>query len=723
MSIAKNLEPIVPKTSRIQIKEFGDKLHSETKHPLVECYMVAYCARRFNSSANDFNGHKSWFQHCQEDTLLTGRLFTHIVELLKLPNFKSVFKNWISNVRNINLSDYFLRRITFNDWEQEIETEVGAIDNIEPPKGTVYDRGADIRDIMSNIKSAKEMLYDEIEELNSQKKYSQIWIEHEVFYFKFTYNPNIVNAIKADIPDYQYFGDRKLWACPYKHRAKVAEFALKYNFVFHSKTIELLFGNKDKVEESYKTSADLVVPGFIIEPYPYQKAGIAFSVKNKRALIADQMGLGKSMQALGAMTILEGFPCLIVAPKSLLYNWRNEIRKFAGIDAAVYYKSKQDLRVILNHMKIVIVSYEGMKSVLPYKHLFKGLIVDESHMIKSQQTQRYQHVFEFSIGKEFKFLLTGTPIMNRPLELIPQLKVLDFFSTPEKEKNFKSRYCGTKDKGAQNLEELNVNLRSKIMIRREKNDVLTDLPDFTRNYIDVDIDNMEEYKFAEQDFIRYLKEVKQFSDRKIRAAQGAEILVRMGILKQIAAKGKMNAIKDFIETCFEEDQKVILFAHHKDILGSYYNLINSNLLISGATKMEDRQVYVDRFQNDPNEKSICLSIRAASVGLNLTAAQIEVFAEFDWNPAIHDQAEARAHRIGVKDNVNAYYFRGKNTIDEDILFLINYKRDIIKKATGSNEEVNENSTIIKDLLKKRYDYDLEMADGQEIQTETTEPGE
>jgi SWI/SNF-related matrix-associated actin-dependent regulator 1 of chromatin subfamily A len=443
---------------------------------------------------------------------------------------------------------------------------------------------------------------------------------------------------------------------------------------------------------------------------------ISVSAEDKLYIVNDHICTHNTIQAIGTIMTLDAFPCIIVAPKSLLYNWRNEWRKFTKFEPIVYHNSKENIQSLLRFSEVIITNYEGVKKILPYKSLFESIVIDESHYVKSDKTQRYQHIFELATGKRVRCLLTGTPIMNRPVELVPQLKLLDLPKDKKTEAKFKSRYCGKGDKGGENLEELNIKLRSTCMIRREKADVLTDLPDFTRNFIDVEITTMAEYKMAENEFVTYLKEVKQFSDRKIRASMNAEILVKMGLLKQISARGKIEAVKEFIETCFEEEQKVILFAHHKAILEEYSSLFTGTSTITGQTKVEDRQSIVDRFQNNKDERLICLSIRAASVGLTLTAASIELFCEFDWNPAIHDQAEARAHRIGQKDHVNAYYFKGTGTIDEDIISLINYKRDLINRATGTTTKVTEQATIIKDLLKKRYNYDMELEEETAIGT-------
>jgi SWI/SNF-related matrix-associated actin-dependent regulator 1 of chromatin subfamily A len=693
------LKPTVPAIFRLQIKEFGNELKQ-----LVlgitdqEAYEIAFMEWEFNMSPSEYNGQKSWYQWHQNKELLTGKLMEQAIKMYQRPDFKQLHKRNSKHVKRCDLSDYISRRLTYNDWEVEIETE-------NTIKKDVFSKGSDvdyIHDVIEKSK-ARRTIGEEMATLDGQRKFNQIWIEDDMFIVKFNYTKNLVEAVKA-LPGRSFNADRKIWTVPTIYSNEIKEFALQQNFTFHKHASEYLYASKDKINESYQTSADITVPGFKIEPYPYQKAGIYFGIKRKKVLIADEMGLGKTCQAMGIVIHEDAFPCIVICPKSLLMNWKNEWRKFTKFDPFVYYQTKHDIKSVLRLTEVIIVNYEGLKKLEAHKHLFKSIVIDESHYVKSKATQRYRTVFNFAEGKEVRCLLTGTPIMNRPHELIPQLKILGMLKDPKTESNFKSRYCGSSGNDAQNLEELNIKLRSTVMIRREKADVLTELPDFTRNFISVDIDTREEYDMAENNFVTYLKEVKQMSDRKIRAAMNAEILVRMGVLKQISARGKLNQIKEFVDNCFEEEQKVILFAHHREVLNHFATTFNTNMLITGDTKPENRQKIVDRFQNDKNEKIIILSIRAASVGLTLTAASIEVFAEFDWNPAIHDQAEARAHRIGQKDHVNAYYFEGNKTIDEDIISIINYKRTITSQATGTNSSATENNTIIQDLLKKRYDY-------------------
>jgi len=704
MNNQENLRPIVPKETRLQIKKFGDELAIRTTSQLSEnnYYRIAFCQWFFSLDDNEYNEKKRWYLRAQDNTLYTGILMDRAVKEVLTGKISSYLNNWEKHVRRINVPVYINNRIVYKDWDKEFETEV--LNPIEDPFKSVPAAGFDLEHL-KYLADEMAIIKKDIEEFRSKRVWNQIFFYNNKFFLCFPYSANMVVNVKSSFTSYKWRSEEKWWEIDSSEKKAIRDFALMHKFSFHKNATEFLFGNAEKINASQMVVSDFKVNGFKIEPYPYQNAGIQFGNKAKKILIADEMGLGKSIQSIGIVMSHLSFPCLVVAPKSLLYNWENEWKKFTSHKPYVFYNSKYPLDTVLSIANVVIINYEGVKKLLPFKDRFKSIIVDESHNVKNDKTKRFTEVLEMATGKDVRCLLTGTPIMNAPAELIPQLKILDMLKDINTEKKFRDRYCGKH--GGDNLDELNIKLRSSVMIRREKKDVLTDLPDLVRNYVKVDITTREEYNRAENDFVNYLKEVKEMSDRKIKAAMNAEILVKMGILKQISARGKIEAILEYCKSAFDENQKIILFGYHREVLHEYTKRLNSNLLITGATKIEDRQKYVDMFQNDPKQMSICLSIRAASVGLTLTASSNEVFAEFDWTSAMHDQAEARAHRIGQKNSVSANYFVGIDTIDSDIVELINFKRNMINEMTGTKHNVSENSTIIKDLLKKRYNFEPE----------------
>lgn len=702
-------EPIIRKSLRMSIKEFGDIL---AKHVLEtdpkKCYRYAVCVYYYGRTASPNNHNKGYVQRLQDGDLYDGIMMEKAIHYYKLPNADKNLKDWEKGITQFNCEDYVTKRVLFNDWDAEFESEKDDTEEDLSIPGHGFSRNTDIVDRLKAIKESKEYRFDQITKFDDLKRKNQIWIENDLFMLKIIPSENMRNAIKS-VPGYRYDGDRKLWSLPYSKIEQVKKLAMEQNFAYHEDAAAQLFGDLDAIEKSKAISGDLDVTEFKIEPYPYQKAGILFGMSKDKALIADEMGLGKTIQGIGIVIKKDAFPCLVVAPASLLVNWQQEWRKFTHFDPFVYHDTKANVPNLLRHTEVLIVSYEGAKKMLPYKQMFNSIIVDESHYIKSAKTQRFKVVYELSLQKKVAILLTGTPIMNKPIELVPQLKVLGMLKDMETERKFLNRYCGGKVQ-AENLEELNVKLRSKIMIRREKKDVLTELPDLTRTIVPIDIDTREEYNQAETDFIKYLKEVKNYSDRKLKAAANAEILVRLNLLKQISARGKVKQIVEFIKDANENDEKVIVFAHHRETIKSLNEALGSCYVITGSTDNSERQIQVNEFQKGGKWQNFLLSMRAASVGLTLTASSIEVFCELDWTPAIHDQCEARCHRIGQKNCVNAYYFLGQNTVDFDIMKIIDKKRNIINRSIGVETVIEQDESVISELLKTKYQFEFNGAD-------------
>jgi len=296
--------------------------------------------------------------------------------------------------------------------------------------------------------------------------------------------------------------------------------------------------------------------------------------------------------------------------------------------------------------------------------------------------------------------LTGTPILNRPNELISQLQILDRLDPLGGYTYFSKRYCqasynrfGYTNKGADNLDELHTRLRSTCLIRRTKQEVLSELPEKERTIIPVEIDNRNEYQKAEKDFITWLKEVKG----KI-GSLSAEAIVKIEYLKQIVADGKLNQAIDWIKSFLKTEQKLVVFSNHIKIQQNLLKNFPFSATIFGKDCLEKRQESVNKFQTDDNYKLILCSLKAGGVGITLTASSTVLFLELGWTPADHEQAEDRIHRIGQTNQVNIYYMIGYNTIEDWIVELINKKRTIIKAITDG--QLNQIQNIYNELIQK-----------------------
>jgi SWI/SNF-related matrix-associated actin-dependent regulator 1 of chromatin subfamily A len=304
-----------------------------------------------------------------------------------------------------------------------------------------------------------------------------------------------------------------------------------------------------------------------------------------------------------------------------------------------------------------------------------------------------------AMGKEYVLELTGTPVVNNNTDLVQQLTIMGRLGDFGGYTKFMARYCAGEHKSS-HLKELNYLLRKNCFIRRLKKDVLTQLPDKTRSYLITDIDNMKEYKEAERDIVKYLVKYQDADDEKIQKTIRGAIMVKMGVLKQISARGKVNGAIDIIHNTIdgESGQKLIVFCYLKEVVAALKREFRDAVTVTGDDSPQAKQFAVDRFQNDEKVRLIILNYKSGGVGLTLTAASNVLFVEFPWTAADCIQAEDRAHRNGQKNAVNCVYLLGQDTIDEYSYQLIQTKKTISDGVTGTDDEVEEHKVSESDLI-------------------------
>lgn len=474
----------------------------------------------------------------------------------------------------------------------------------------------------------------------------------------------------------------------------------------------------------------------LLSPYKYQLEGVRYALDHKRCIFGDQPGLGKTLQAICSVVKAhkeadvygDSFPALVICPAALKVNWQREFKKFAGINAVILDNDNRDCWHRFYEMRrgdgepcapVFITNYESLRKFFVTEvrasnrltmnsiyfderiKLFKSVIIDESHKCKSGRTQQSKFVEGICKGKRWIFALTGTPVVNNNTDLIQQLKILGRLDDFGGYKHFVSRYCDG-PKQSSNMRELNYRLWMSCFFRREKSKVLTQLPDKMRQYITCDITNRKEYADAENDLIKYLRDYKNANDDKIARAIRGEMMVKMGILKQIAARGKIKAVAEFIHDVIDGGEKLIMFAYLKDVVDALKQEFPDAVTVTGSDNIKQKQNAVDRFQNDPDCKLIILNYKSGGTGLTLTAASRVGFIEFPWTYSDCEQAEDRAHRNGQKNAVNCYYFIGDKTIDRYMYDVIQTKKDIANEVTGTTTQIDENViNITMNLFKDR----------------------
>lgn len=468
-----------------------------------------------------------------------------------------------------------------------------------------------------------------------------------------------------------------------------------------------------------------------LEPYKYQLEGVRYALDHKKCIFGDQPGLGKTLQAIctvvkahnEAAKYGETFPTLVICPAALKVNWQREFQKFAGLNTIILDDKNADTWHLFFTNKnlfgqpiasVFITNYESLKKFFvrrvekkegkksvslkdvdfdPRVHMFRSVIIDESHKCKASDTQQSKYVEGICRGKQWVLELTGTPVVNCNMDLIQQLKILGTLNHPRfgGYKRFVEQFCDGPTQSSNNRR-LNKYLWDTCFFRREKQKVLTQLPDKTRQTIICDITNSKEYTDCEMDMVKYLRQYKNADDDKVSRAMRGEVMVKMSLLKQVAAKGKIKTVASFIHDIIdgEHGQKLILFAYLKDVIHELKKEFPDAVTVTGSDNISQKQAAVDAFQQNPNVRLIILNYKSGGTGLTLTASSRVAFIEFPWTYSDCEQAEDRAHRNGQKDNVTCYYFLGKGTIDEYMYDVIQQKKTNADEVTGTSTQIEEN---------------------------------
>lgn len=551
-----------------------------------------------------------------------------------------------------------------------------------------------------------------------------IELKGDNFELSFKYKPSIVERVRQ-IPGRRFDGARKIWIVPSRSRVELERMVYQ---IRQFENISWISGTEEQEEDiAYDVPElpELSVPHSLkIQPYPYQLKGIARGLELKRFLNCDEPGLGKTLQSIATINIAGAFPCLVICPSSLKINWQREWEKFTDKKAMVLTDKVRDTWTFFYQTgmyQVFIVNYESLKKYFVQRikkadgwtlrdvefrnsiNLFKSVIIDESHRCKSSSTQQAKFCKGLCSGKEWVIELTGTPVVNKPKDLIPQLAILNRLEDFGGYNTFVNRYCSGQ-REASNLKELNFNLWQYCMFRREKSLVLTDLPDKIRQVNTCEITNRKEYVDAERDLITYLKKYKDADDEKIAKSLRGEVMVKIGILRNVSARGKVRDVIEFVRDFRENGKKIILFCSLHDVVDQLKYYLPTAVSVTGRDSPDEKQRAVDDFQNNPKTDIIICSIKAAGVGLTLTASSNVAFVEFPWTYADCCQCEDRAHRIGQKDSVTCYYFLGRRTIDEKVYRIIQEKKNIANAVTGSTEDIEEN---IVDMVAHIFDTDYE----------------
>lgn len=518
-----------------------------------------------------------------------------------------------------------------------------------------------------------------------------------------------LQAVKA-LSSRRFDPIKKIWVAPLYVHSEIME-------LVHNHRAEFLVMNNHNSSVKIEELPELPDLDFDLQLKqgklrPYQSKGVARGLQLKCFINGDEQGLGKTVQSISTLYVAEKqgevtFPCLVVCPASTKINWQREWHQWTEKKAIVLDNKNKDVWHRFWEMGVAdvfITNYESLKKFfvdyMPPKgrmrnsmdiklnertNLFKSIIIDESHRCKDTKTQQTKFVLRIAMGKEWRILLTGTPVVNKPIDLFPQIAIMGHLKKFGGSKGYKMRYCEG-GLGASNLRELNYLLNKNCFFRREKKDVAKDLPEKQRQTILCDITTRLEYNKAKNQFVKYLEE-QGWDDKEIAKKLRGEIMVKMGELKRISALGKLAEVKEFVQEVLDSGEKLILFCSLHAIVDAVLKEFPEAVTVTGRDNTEKKQANIDAFQNNPDKKLIVCNIKAAGVGITLTASSRVAFIEYPWTYADCVQCEDRAHRIGQKNNVMCTYFLGQKTIDEQLFEMIQSKATIANTITGATDEM------------------------------------
>jgi SWI/SNF-related matrix-associated actin-dependent regulator 1 of chromatin subfamily A len=497
------------------------------------------------------------------------------------------------------------------------------------------------------------------------------------------------------------------------------------------------------------TTPDQIARGL----FPHQIEGVAFLLRRRRAILADDMGLGKTRQAITAMKVEEpAGPYLVVCPATVKRNWAREIDVVLPGATVRLLGGAADTGP-LPGAEWVVVNYDVLK-----KHEarlastpWRGVILDEAHYLRNHRSQRSRSARAVvdAVGDPVVYMLTGTPLLNRPRDLFPLLQLAGHplgrsFLT------FAKRYCdayqsdfGWVTDGASNLDELAVQLHG-ILLRRTKDEVL-DLPPKIRSWLSVDVpeetgaaatrrilrillqrhgvdlsgDGAEgdggdsggsakgdERRGIFEKLVREHEAIEQESSEPMRRTRardagrrggGGSLLGELARLRNQLAAAKVPHTIELVDGIIEQGQKALVFTSFEASVNALYGHFEDRaVVVTGATPSAMRQELADRFQNDPDVRVFIANLVAGGIGINLTAATHVVFNDLDWVPANHWQAEDRAYRIGQDRTVNVSYLVAAGTVDDFVESVLRAKAALIG-AVIDGEALAEEAGVLEEL--------------------------
>lgn len=524
---------------------------------------------------------------------------------------------------------------------------------------------------------------------------NSLYINNGFFIAKFPYAKDIVEDIKT-IPGRRWHDSVKIWSVPINPSVAqpIVQLCQKHDFVVASDAAAILqdlFTQKADLQElSAKGSETIIeipdIPKLKRKLFNYQKIGVEFQNKAGRVINADAMGLGKTTQSLASIYQQRAFPCLIVCSRSKKMDWAQEIKDSLPDNIKVCIWNEQPCNVGAHFNIIHYEQLDKFALIISDYRKFSSIILDEFHSCKDSKSLRFRKIASFIYKIPVRIFLSGTPIINGAIDLVAPLTLLGrldefggFWQFVNDFTNVTKNDYGHQFKGSKNEELLNEKLKH-FMIRRLKADVLKDLPPKIESIKHVTITNGKEYDALKAETRAKLSDLQDEIEAVGKngltyKSKLALALAEINKLRQLTAKGKLPAFREWLIEAMASGEKIVVFAHHIVIqqeIASWFT--NNCAVIAGGMSEEEIDRNKRKFQEDKNCKVIIVSLKMGGEGITLTAGSYAAFVELPWTAKDIEQAIDRLHRIGQLNTVNAYYFADMHTIDEWLWQIIVNKR-------------------------------------------------
>lgn len=543
--------------------------------------------------------------------------------------------------------------------------------------------------------------------------------DKEYWYIGFDYHPALVASVKK-FAGAGYNPQNREWYIPFslvtvnplKKWLEENGFKEGMNYVPSRRVID--YEEPEEVITANEVEQACKEIGMKRIPCPYQCEGVAYMINHGNCINGDDCGLGKTAQTIIIIELLGAFPALIVTPASVKYNWKKEWAKWMPDRKVGVIERKRKFDPSVWDSDVVIINYDVLgernmeKPTAKFKELLKkywgACALDEIHFLKSEKALRTKMAKKITKRIEHVWGLTGTLTQNKPADLIQPFKIIrrfdDIFGDTLE---FKFRYCNGKqtaygfdDSGFSNLEELHELLRMGGYIRRNKRDVLEELPPLVEQTVDVPIANLKEYRRAESDLLAYLEKI---DIEKANNAVNAPHLVMINTLKSLSVKGKLPFIQSYIKDWLEanEDEQLVVFGVHREPLQELAKYFKAPI-IQGGVSADKKQQIVNEF-SQRKHRLLFANIQSAGTGTDGLQDNCSnlFYIELPDKSTDLEQTNSRLERMGQKNSINITYLLSPDTIDVEMRETVKDKSLI----TGVvNRGQSENELLARKFLQK-----------------------